>query len=158
MIRKIICYTVLLSDSGCKNKCYVMLRTQLYDSMPDFSVTPIYPTTSRNIFIGFQSLLELNIKFCILFSRPKWGWHLNISVTPSDFRPLPHPFLLYHPWKGGSPLSLGPGQPWPCLDLFPLLALLFGIAFHLQLVLLSYHLIFLRPYHFLKLDSFLGAN
>jgi len=26
MIRKIICYTVLLSDSGCKNKmlCYVM--------------------------------------------------------------------------------------------------------------------------------------
>src|SRR6218665_2889330 len=27
MIRKIICYTVLLSDSGCKNKmlCYVML-------------------------------------------------------------------------------------------------------------------------------------
>jgi len=31
MIRKIICYTVLLSDSGCKNKnvmlCYVMLLT-----------------------------------------------------------------------------------------------------------------------------------
>ena len=24
-IRKIICYTVQLSDSGCKNKCYVML-------------------------------------------------------------------------------------------------------------------------------------
>ena len=47
---------------------------------------------------------------------------------------------------------------WPCLDLFPLLALLFGIAFYLQLVLLSYHPIFLRPYHFLKLVSFLGAN
>src|SRR6218665_3826438 len=41
---------------------------------------------------------------------------------------------------------------------FPLLAPLFGIAFHLQLVLLSYHPIFLRPYHFLKLVSFLGAN
>src|SRR6218665_3160567 len=40
----------------------------------------------------------------------------------------------------------------------PLLPLLFGIAFHLQLVLLSYHPIFLRPYHFLKLVSFLGAN
>src|SRR6218665_1351118 len=32
------------------------------------------------------------------------------------------------------------------------------IAFHLQLVLLSYHPIFLRPYHFLKLVFFLGAN
>ena len=48
--------------------------------------------------------------------------------------------------------------PRTCLDLFPLLPYLFGIAFHLQLVLLSYHPIFLRPYHFLKLVSFLGAN
>src|SRR6218665_130636 len=116
------------------------------------------PPTSRNISIGFQSLLELNIKFCLLFSRPKWRWHLNISVTPSHFLPLPHLFVLYSPCKPRGSLSLGPGQPWPCLDLFPLLALLFGIAFHLQLVLLSYHPIFLRPYHFLKLVSFLGAN
>ena len=42
-------------------------------------------------------------------------------------------------------------------QLFPSLALLLGIAFHLQLVLLSYP-ICLRPYHFLKLVSFLGAN
>src|SRR6218665_228759 len=42
--------------------------------------------------------------------------------------------------------------------LLPLLPLLFRIAFHLQIVLLSYHPIFLRPYHFLKLVSFLGAN
>jgi len=33
-----------------------------------------------------------------------------------------------------------------------------SIVMHLQLVLLSYHPIFLRPYHFLKLISFLGAN
>ena len=32
----------------------------------------------------------------------------------------------------------------PCLDLLPLLPLLFGIAFHLQLVLLFYHPIFLH--------------
>src|SRR6218665_2543853 len=89
-----------------------------HDSLPDFPVTPISPPTSRNISIGFQTLLESNIKFCLLFSRPKWGWHLNISVTQSDFRPLPHPFALDAPWKGGSSLSLGPGQPWPCLDLF----------------------------------------
>src|SRR6218665_3355475 len=95
------------------------------------------------------------VKFCLLFLRPKWGWHLNISVTPSDFRPLSHPFVLYASWTGGSFLSLGLGQPWPCLDLLPLL---FGIAFHLQLVLLSYHPIFQRPCHFLKLVSFLGAN
>ena len=37
-------------------------------------------------------------------------------------------------------------------------AIISGIAFHLQLVLLSYHPIFLRPNHFLKLVSFLGAN
>src|SRR6218665_2345658 len=119
---------------------------------------PISPTRSRNISIGFQSLLALNIKFCSLFSKHNWGWHLNISVTPSDFRPLPHPFVLYAPWTGGSFLSLGLGQPWPCLDMLPLLPLLFGIAFCFLLVLLSYHPIFLRPYHFLKLVSFLGAN
>src|SRR6218665_1865389 len=73
-----------------------------------------------NVSTGFQSLLALNIKFCLLFSRPKWGWHLNISVTPSDFRPLPHPFVLYAPWTGGSLISLGLGQPRPCLDLLPL--------------------------------------
>src|SRR6218665_1895770 len=115
-------------------------------------------TTSRNISIGFQSLLALHIKFCLLFLMPKRGWHVNISVTPSDFRPLPHPFVLYAPWTSGSFLSLRLGQQWPCLDLLPLLPLLFGIAFHLQLVLLSYHTIFLRPYHFLKFVSFIGAN
>src|SRR6218665_2525589 len=132
---------------------------QLHDSLPDFPITPISPTTSRNISIGFQSLLASNIKFCLLFLRPKRGLHLNIFVTPSDFRPLPHPFVLFAPWHwiGGSFMSLRLGQPWPCLDLLPLLHLLFGIAFHLQLVLLSYHPICLRPYHFLKLVSFLGA-
>src|SRR6218665_2260535 len=44
------------------------------------------------------------------------------------------------------------------LYIWYILPLLFGIAFHLQLVLLSCHPIFLRPYHFLKLVSFLGAN
>src|SRR6218665_3453781 len=44
------------------------------------------------------------------------------------------------------------------LDPFRLLALPFGIAFHPQIVLLSYHPIVLLPYHFLKLVSFLGAN
>ena len=33
-----------------------------------------------------------------------------------------------------------------------------SLGIHLQLLLLSYHPIFLRPYHFLKLVSFLGAN
>src|SRR6218665_595961 len=66
--------------------------------------------------------------------------------------------VLYALWTGGSSLSLGLGQPWPCLDPFPLLARPIGIAFHLQLVLLSYHPIFLCPYDFLKLVSFLGAN
>src|SRR6218665_1001524 len=69
---------------------------------------------------------------------------------PSDFRSLPHPFVLYAPLIGGSSLSLGLGQLWLNLDPFRLLALPFGIAFHNQLVLLSYRPIFLRPYHFLK--------
>src|SRR6218665_1050030 len=105
--------------------------------------------------LNYQNIFQSHASLTIPLET-KWGWHLNISVTPFDFRPLP--FILYAPWKGGSSLSLGPGQPWPCLDLFPLLALLFGKAFHLQLVLLSYHPIFLRPYHLLKLVSFLGAN
>src|SRR6218665_2039032 len=61
-------------------------------------------------------------------------------------------------WTGGSSLFLGLGQLCLNLDPFRLLAILFGIAFHLQLVLLSYHPIFLRPYHFLKLVSFLATN
>ena len=91
-----------------------------------------------------------------LHLRPKWGWHLNVSVTLSDFRPLPHPFVLYAPWIGGSSLFLGLGQPWPCLDpfpSFPLLPLLLGIAIHLQLVLLSYLSMSLA-----LRKTFLGAN
>src|SRR6218665_1210449 len=97
--------------------------------------TPYY-NSSRHLHVtGQNSLNQLMTcssaycsKFCLLFLRPKWGWHLNVSVTPSDFRPLSHPFVPYAPWIGGSFLSLGLGQPWPCLDLLPLLALLFGIA------------------------------
>src|SRR6218665_2308347 len=100
----------------------------------------------------------IEYKVLLIVLKAQMGWHLNISMMPSDFRPLPHPFVLYASWIGGSFLSLGLGQPWPCLDLLPLLPLLFGIAFHLQLVLLSYHPIFLRPCHFLKLVSFLGVN
>src|SRR6218665_1243933 len=104
---------------GCKNEVfprpgYIPFRlynTQLHDSLPDFPVTPIPPPTSRNMSIGFQSLFALNIKIYLLLLRPKWGWHLNISVTPFDFPPLPHPFVLYASWTGGSSLSLGPGQP-----------------------------------------------
>src|SRR6218665_1650 len=84
------------------------------------------------ISIGFKSLLALNTKFSLLSLRPKWGWHPNISVTPSDFRPLPHPFVLYAPLIGGSSLSLGLRQLWQNLDPFRLLALPFGIAFHHQ--------------------------
>src|SRR6218665_2377685 len=51
------------------------------------------------------------------------------SVTSSDFRPLPHPFVLYVPWRGGGIFSLRLGQPWPCLDLFPLFPPLFFISF-----------------------------
>src|SRR6218665_1030764 len=71
---------------------------------------------------------------------------------------ISHPFVLYAPLTGGSSLSLGLGQLWQNLDPFRLLALPFGIAVHLQIVLLYYHPIFLLPYHFLKLVSFLGAN
>ena len=82
---------------------------------------------------------RIEYKVLLIVLKAQMGWQINISVKPSDFRPLPHPFVLYAPWTGGSFLSLGLGQPWPCLDLLPLLPLLFGIAFHLQLVFLSYH-------------------
>src|SRR6218665_3130516 len=92
---------------------------------------------SPNISIGFQSLLALNIKFCLLFLRPKWGSHLNISVTPSDFRPLPHPFVIY---------VIAPS--------------LWNRLLHSACgsVLSSNLSTSLTPYHFLKLISFLRAN
>src|SRR6218665_947531 len=105
--------------------------------------------------LPISTRIEYKVLLIVLKAQMEVAPKYN-SVTPSNFRP--HPFVLYAPWTGGSSLSLGPGQPWPCLDLFLLLALLFGIAFHLQLVLLSYHPIFLRPHHFLNLLSFLGAN
>src|SRR6218665_401263 len=72
-------------------------------------------------------------------------------------RNVREPFVLYAPWTGGPSLSLGLGQLWLSLVPFPLLALPFGIAFHLQLVRISYPPIFLL-YLILKLVSFLGAN
>src|SRR6218665_155943 len=107
---------------------------------------------------GFQSLFALNTKFSLFSVRPKWVWHSNISVTPSDFRPLIYPFVFYTTLAGESFLSLGLEQLWLNLDPFRSLALRFGIVFHLQLVLLSYHPIFLRPCRFLKLVFFRVAN
>src|SRR6218665_2447897 len=161
IVHAFVCYRIDYCNSlliGLPKTRLSPLQTVLNAAARLIVRLPCYSHISFYIKEHLQSLLALNIKFCLLFLRPKWGWHLNISLTPSDFRPLPHPFVLYAPWRGESSLSLGLGQPWPCLDLFSLLALLFGIAFHLQLVLLSYHPIFLRPYHFLKLVSFLGAN
>src|SRR6218665_1017991 len=56
---------------------------------------------------------RIEYKVLLIVLKAQMGWHLNISVTLSDFRPLPHPFILYAPWIGGSFLSLGLGQPWP---------------------------------------------
>src|SRR6218665_3244467 len=105
-----------------------------------------------------MAMMKISASFPPWDGRPCGHGDLNISVTPSDFRPLPHPFVLYAPLTGESSLSLGLGQLWLNLDPFRLLVLPFGIAFHHQLVLLSYHPIFLLPYHFLKFVSFLGAN
>src|SRR6218665_4109174 len=58
---------------------------------------------------------------------------IRLPTSATSLRPL-----TYAPWTGGGFLSLGLGQPWPCLDLLPLLPLLFGIAFHLQLVHASF--------------------
>src|SRR6218665_3627088 len=107
----------------------------------------------RNIYLHWLPIsTRIEYKVLLLVLTAHMG--MAPKYLRDAIRPLPHPFVLYARWKGGSSLFLGPGQPWPCLDLFPLLALLFGIAFHLQLVLLSYHPIFLRPYDFLKLFFF----
>src|SRR6218665_2774364 len=77
---------------------------------------------------GFQSLFALNTKFSLFSVRPKWVWHSNISVTPSDFRPLIYPFVFYTTLAGESFLSLGLEQLWLNLDPFRSLALRFGIV------------------------------
>src|SRR6218665_339016 len=40
-------------------------------------------------------------KVLLIVLKALIGWHLNISLTPFDFRPLPHPFVLYVPLTGG---------------------------------------------------------
>ena len=107
-------------------------------------------------FLPISTRIEYEVLLIVLMTQR--GWHLNISVMPSDFRPLRHPVVFFAPLIGGSSLSLRLGQLWLNLDPFRLLALPLEIAFNNQLVLPSYHPIFLLPYHFLKLVSFLGAN
>jgi len=62
--------------------------------------------------------------------------------------------LLCNRQEGSLGFLLIPCLLWLNVDPFRLLTLSFGIAFHLQLMLLSYHPIFLRPYHFLNLSLF----
>src|SRR6218665_633935 len=45
----------------------------------------------------------------------------SFRLSRSDLLFLPHPFVLYVPWTGGTPLSLALGQLWLNLDLFLLL-------------------------------------
>src|SRR6218665_2132344 len=98
---------------------------------------------------------------CAVQAEPERPTSHRNSPNTSSLCAYIHIFIytyVIHTYTGGSFLSLGLGQSWTCLDLLPLLPLLFGIALHLQLVLLSYHPIFIRPYHFLKLVSFPGGN
>src|SRR6218665_1330033 len=120
------------------------MSTATVSSSIPFKGSIVFPVTILYIFIRSSLILPFSI-----FDKPYLiGLPLYaILSTPliilvvllcilsnlliSCFRPLPHPFVLYAPWTGGSFLSLGLGQPWPCLDLLPLLPLLFGIAIHL---------------------------
>jgi len=61
---------------------------------------------------------RMEYKVLLIVLKAQMGQHLNISVTPSDFRPLPHPFVLYTPLTGGRTLSLELVQLWLNLDLF----------------------------------------
>src|SRR6218665_1292210 len=110
------------------------------------------------ISIGFKSLLALNTKVLLIVLKAQ------MKVAPKylcDAIRLPTSASSLRPLRSLDRRELFVPQTRTTMatsNLFLLLPLLFGIAFHLQLVLLSYHPIFLRPYHFLKLVSFLGAN
>src|SRR6218665_2066328 len=57
--------------------------------MPGFPLPPQPPPTSRNISIDFQSLLALNIKFCLLFLRPKYLHDaIRLPTSASSLCPL----------------------------------------------------------------------
>src|SRR6218665_2061121 len=71
-------------------------------------------------------LTRIECKVLLIVLKAQMG--VALKYLRDAIRLLPHPFVLYVPWTGGSFLSLGLGQPWPCLDLLPLLPLLFGIA------------------------------
>src|SRR6218665_3675627 len=73
MIRKIICYTVLLSDSGCKNKmlCYVMLHACNY---------------LQGKLSNFQSSWDTINLFCSSVDRTRMG---HVLGQPQRHAPYP---------------------------------------------------------------------
>ena len=97
----ILYWSVFLRPGDLPFRLYWM---QLHDSLPDFLVTPISPTTSRNISIGFQSLLALNIKFCLLFLRSKWYYwgyfkflyNYKTTLAEQQKQSLGETYLSYH--------------------------------------------------------------
>src|SRR6218665_693 len=84
-------------------------------------------------------------------TRAKWWWHLNISVTPSDFRPLPHPFVLYAPMDRRELFVPQTRTTIAMSRSFSVIALSLWnrLPPSARAALLSS--IFLRPYHFLRL-------
>ena len=60
MIRKIIYYTVLLSDSGCNNKCYVLFGSVLLCYVMLCYVMLCYQQLSSTLYI-FSELAFVNI-------------------------------------------------------------------------------------------------
>src|SRR6218665_3928504 len=40
-------------------------------------------------------LTRIEYKVLLIVIMAQMEWHLNISVTPSDFRPVPHPFVFF---------------------------------------------------------------
>jgi len=65
--------------------------------------------------------ISTRIEYKVLLIVLKAQMRVAPKYLRDAIRLLPHPFVLYAPWTGGSFLSLGLGQPWPCLDLLPLL-------------------------------------
>ena len=94
------------------------------------------------------------LRDCSSFSLDKMTWHFNCMFVMFLGCYLVYSHVLWSLGIG----QLGLGQLWLNLDPSRLLALPFGLAFHHQLVLLSYHPILVLPYHSLKFVSFLRAN
>src|SRR6218665_683144 len=131
---------------------------QLHDSLPDFPATPLHSCYIKEHlhWIPISNHIEYKVLLIVLKAQmggaPKYLDAIRLPSSASSLRPLSSLETVERrgTFVPRTRTTIAMSRS------FSVIGPSLWIAYHL--VFLSYHPIFLRPYHFLKLVSFLGAN